>query len=52
MELKSLYNLEGKKSGDELGNGGLKSEYVTYVMRVYYNDSFDTKVEVKIYRCN
>lgn len=53
MELKSLYNLEGKKSGDELGNGGLKPEYETYVMRVYYNDCFDImKVEVKISRCN
>jgi len=48
MELKSPYSLEGKKSVDLLGNGGLKSEHVTYVMRVYYNDYFDMKVEVKI----
>jgi len=55
MELKSLYSLdclEGKKSGNELGNGGLKPEHVTYVMRVYYNDCFDMEVEVKISRCN
>lgn len=52
MELKSPYSLEGKKSVDELGNGGLKAEHVTYVMLVYYNDCFDMKVEVKISRCN
>jgi len=38
MELKSPYSLEGKKSVDELGNGGLEAEHVTYVMRVYYID--------------